>query len=46
MGGRRTQEDAAQAIVLMNGAFLGQNRLRCSWATQKQVPLASAYHLF
>ena len=34
----RTQESAAQAIVLMNGVFLGHNRMRCSWATQNQVP--------
>ena len=32
-----TQESAAQAIVLMNGVYLGHNRMRCSWATQKQV---------
>ncbi len=35
---RRSQECAAQAIALMHGAFLGQSRLRCSWAAQKPVP--------
>ena len=23
--------------MLMNGVYLGHNRMRCSWATQKQV---------
>jgi len=35
---RRSQESAVQAIALMHGAFLGQSRLRCSWAAQKPVP--------